>query len=96
MRTYLSVRKESAKLEDETLPAKPKKALSGEQDFIAENTRLCLVRWADRQCRGFITAVEEEDKGSVYFTYAVSRGWLTSKEEVSAAGFKVAAAYLRR
>lgn len=81
-------------------PTKPKispKALSGEQDFVAEMARAHLVEWADRQVRRISPVVPSEDQCTAYLEHAAVKGWVTSRHDgVTAAGFKVAAAYLRR
>lgn len=82
-----------------TLPkTKPSpKALSGEQDFVAEMARARLVEWADRQVRRVVPVITLEDQGTTYLEHAAVKGWVTARHDgVTAAGFKVAAAYLRR
>lgn len=73
------------------------KALSGEQDFVAEMARTRLVEWADRQVRRASPVIAHEDQGTAYLEHAAVKGWVTSRlDGVTAAGFKAAAAYLRR
>lgn len=78
--------------------AKPSpKALSGEQDFVAEMARSRLVEWADRQVRRTSPVIASEDQGTAYLEHAAVKGWVTTRHDgVTAVGFKVAAAYLRR
>lgn len=73
------------------------KALSGEQDFVAEMARARLVVWADRQVRRENPVIPSEELGTVYLEHAALKGWVTARRDaVTASGFKVAAAYLRR
>lgn len=78
---------------------KPKaaKSLTGEQDFIAEMARRRLTEWADRQVRSLSPTIPPEDLGTAYLDHAASKGWVTAtRSGLTSAGFKVAAAYLRR
>lgn len=78
---------------------KPKKAaLSGEEDFLAEMTRKHLAEWADRQVRQVAPPVPDDQPAlGPYIDFAVQKGWTAAKGgRVTAAGFKVAAAFLRR
>lgn len=66
---------------------------AAESEFVAEKTRDHLVRWAEQQVCGGSPVIEE----GPFRAFAIEKGWISSKEmKVLAAGFKVAAAYLRR
>lgn len=80
------------------MPDKASDFTKGEQDFIHEYTRSLMVGWAHLAIGGGSVPDNPGQRGTPYFKYAMERGWLTKKEPCrpTAAGFKVAAAFLRR
>ena len=76
---------------------KRKPPMSGEADFVAVMTRQRLADWADRQVRRVQPVIPEADLGTPYLDLAATKGWVTTRRDgVTAAGFKTAAAFLRR
>lgn len=75
----------------------------GEQDFINEYTRQLLVGWAHQTLTSpenplYLTdPTVSGSPTSIYATHALNKGWITKDgNRVTATGFGVAAAYLRR
>ncbi len=84
-------------MQNDKIETKPKKTLTGEADFVAEMTRQRLTEWANRQVCRVQPVIPDEERGSPYLDHAASKGWVTTRRDaLTAQGFKVAAAYLRR
>jgi len=80
-------------------PSKPfSEYTKGEQDFIIEMTKRCLVNWADHQIQfRCFPQNKYPDQEYLYLRVAQEKGWISkSGDRVLATGFKVAAAFLRR
>lgn len=87
--------------QDPTQPSAPKAPAfaSAEDEFVAELTRSYLIKWADCQIMAGILRVETlvGQAPPRCAELAKQRKWLSADgTKVLAAGFKVAAAYLRR
>lgn len=67
----------------------------GQLDFVTERTKQQLTLWAHDQLRqGWFHVT---DDATLYLSFARSKGWVKKgADEMTAKGFGVAAAYLRR
>ena len=84
--------------DDHTMPTLKIKP-TPEAAFTDQMTRKLLVEWADHQVRvGAIPDHPQAGRGSVYFEYALSKGWISKRDnsKLTSAGFKTAAAFLKR
>lgn len=76
----------------------------GELDFIAQQTRVFLVQWADHEVTSGFPPEEvsgEAPAGSrlaPYIEHALDKGWLTKSQprRLTARGWSTAAAFLKR
>ena len=83
----------------QNLFAEPKPERTKAQlDFINERTRWYMVKWCDYF---MVTGERPEDDGKrkrlVYWESAMQKGWISKKgDKILSAGWKTAAAFLRR
>ena len=70
----------------------------GELAFIDQYTRSLTVGWADHMIRHPEGSILSETVAPVYVEHALVKGWLTKRlpHRLTAKGFQVAAAFLKR
>lgn len=77
-----------------TLPLQPEN--KAQEDFLDEYARRTLVEWAARDL--VFDDLDLDKEPAMLVAFAAEKGWLSKREprSITAKGYSIAAAYLRR